>query len=62
MTDSTTPTPTCLRCGNTLPTTRVRVPVYKWIINEVTREPEKVWDCYTWEDEIGDCARCTGGF
>ena len=52
----------CNRCGATLPVERVRVPVYKWITNEVSGKSEKVWDSWDWVDDIGDCVRCTGSY
>jgi len=52
----------CNRCGAPLKEVKVRVPIKKWIVNEVTREPEEVWDRYEEKTEYADCPRCTGGY
>lgn len=54
--------PICPRCGNTLPTTRVRVPVYIDHEDLESGFRDRILVGYDWEDEIGDCVRCTGGY
>jgi hypothetical protein len=53
---------TCHSCGAPLPTTRVRVPVYLDYANPETLQIEKVLASHDWQDEVGDCVRCTGAY
>lgn len=54
--------PRCPRCGAPLRTETVKVPVKKWITNEVTGKPEHVFDRYEDRQEVSDCIRCQGAY
>lgn len=54
--------PRCSTCGASLKIVPIQVPVYKWITNEVTGLPEKVWDRWEWKDDVQDCVRCQGAY